>query len=62
MIRIAFLFGLAFLGGCSKTDGERCVESYMKLFDDRITNPTPEQRQQAKEAYTRRCTDPNFGE
>jgi hypothetical protein len=50
-----------FASACSKTDGERCIDSYMEIFDQRNPDASTKQRQNAERVITIRCTDPSYG-
>lgn len=46
--------------GCSKTDGERCIDSYMEIFDRNNPDASSKRRDKVEMVITIQCTDPSF--
>jgi hypothetical protein len=48
------------LSACAKSDGQICIDNYMKIYDEGHPEATRKARKLFKELVTARCTDPNL--
>lgn len=59
-MRCTLLFIIAlFVPGCSKSDGEICIDNYMEMYDRANPDATNKQRNGFERVITIRCTDPH---
>lgn len=46
--------------GCSKSDGEICIDNYMELYDKAHPDASSNARHAFKQMVSLRCTDPGM--
>jgi len=57
---VTLLISVTLLLGCSKTDGERCVENYMEMHNEMFPKDSPAQNRVMRQQITAHCTDPHI--
>lgn len=57
----AIIIAALLTSSCSKTDGERCIENYMDMFDRANPDASSKRREAVRRVFTIQCTDPSYG-